>query len=325
MIKSESKYKLVVNFVLEGIADGTLQKGSWLPSINDFRIKFNLSRDTVFAGITELKLKGIINSHPGKGYYVCTDRVTVKHNIFLLFNEMNSFKQKLYNSLLAGLSTEDNVDIQFHGYNRKVFETLLREANGKYDTYILMTGKFEGLEPLLKELSGRVMLLDHYHQELRGRFSGVAQNFEDDTYNALVSGEKKLTKYSSFIMIQSEAKEPYERYYGMRRYCEERGLKHKYLNSMKGRQLKEGEVYILVNDIDIVDVLKQAAVQGFEPGREFGIITYNDTPLKEILAGGITTITTDFEQMGRTMAELVGKRDIAVVDNPWKLKIRKSV
>jgi DNA-binding transcriptional regulator YhcF (GntR family) len=325
MLHKTTKYKQIVNYVLNEINEGALSKGSWLPSVNDFRLMFNLSRDTVFAGIAELKSKGVIESCPGKGYYVCTSRPNVEHNILLLFNEMNSFKQRLYNSLTEGLGNDDNVDIQFHNYNRRVFETLLREANGKYDTFVIMSGKFQGLEPLLKSLSGRVLLLDHYHSELRGKFSGVAQNFEEDTYNALVYGKDALAPYTYYYMIQSEMKEPYERYNGMKRFCEERGLKHKYLTSVSIRKIKRGDLFIVANDTDMVELLKLADAQNLTPGKEFGLISYNDTPLKEILAGGITTLSTDFSQMGKTMAKLIRKREIEVVDNPWKLEIRASI
>jgi len=50
MLNTDSKYKLIVRFVEEGITAGRLQKGDWIPSINEFRHIFNLSRDTVFAG-----------------------------------------------------------------------------------------------------------------------------------------------------------------------------------------------------------------------------------------------------------------------------------
>lgn len=325
MLHNTSKYKQIVNFVLSGINDGSLAKGSWLPSINEFREMFNLSRDTVFAGIAELKSKGVIESYPGRGYCVSTSRVKVDHNILLLFNEMNSFMQKLYNSLIEGLGSDDNVDIQFHNYNRRVFETLLRDANGRYDTFVLMPGKFKGLEPLLRSLDGRVLLLDHCHQELREKFCNVVQNFEHDTYNALVSGERQLSRYTSYYMIQSEMKEPTERYIGMRRYCRERGLRHKYLTAMSIAKIHDGDLFVVANDSDMVDLLKLAMKQGYVPGREFGVISFNDTPLKEILAGGITTLSTDFLQMGRTMARLISRRDLESVDNPWKLEIRASI
>ena len=52
MKNNESKYKQVVNFVIDGITEGRLQKGDWIPSINEFRENYRLSRDTVFAGLS---------------------------------------------------------------------------------------------------------------------------------------------------------------------------------------------------------------------------------------------------------------------------------
>ena len=83
-----------------------------------------------------------------------------------------------------------------------------------------------------------------------------------------------------------------------------------------------GEVYIVVRDNDLADALKQADRQQLVAGRDIGIISYNDTPLKEILAGGITTLSTDFSQMGKTMATLIEQRAIQTLENPWKLTIR---
>ena len=67
---NEAKYKLIVNDVLHGIASGKYVKGSWLPSVNEYRKKYNLSRDTIFIGYKVLKARGIIDSIPGKGVYV---------------------------------------------------------------------------------------------------------------------------------------------------------------------------------------------------------------------------------------------------------------
>lgn len=322
---NESKYKQVVNFVIEGINEGHFRKGDWIPSINEFRKKYNLSRDTVFAGISELKSRGIIDSTPGVGYYIASTKLTLKHRILLLFNEFNEFKEELYNSFITNIDKTATVEIYFHNYNRKVFETLVNDANGKYTSYILMPGKFQGLDPLLQSLSGKVFLLDHCHNELKGKYSSVTQNFEKDTYEALKFELKHIEKYKRIFMVQSEAKEPYERYNGLQRFSKEYGFEHKYLNNVTGKKIKNGDLFILVNDRDLVDVLKQAKKQDLTPGQEFGIISYNDTPLKEILAGGITTLSTDFKLMGKTMASLIGKKNIETYENPWILNIRKSL
>lgn len=320
-----SKYKLIVNSVTEGIRDGIYKKGDWIPSINEFRKMFNLSRDTVFAGICELKSRGIIDSTPGVGYYVLTTKFTSKQNILLLFNEFNEFKEELYNSFVNNIGSDASVDIRFHNYNQKVFETLLNEANGKYTVYVLMVGKFQGIEPLLQSISGRVFLLDHFPTELKGKYSSVGQNFEKDTYEALKFGLSYLKKYDRILMVQSEAKEPYERYYGLQTFCAEYGFECKYLNDIKHKKIKRGDLFMLVNDTDLVYILKQAEKQQFVPGKDFGIISYNDTPLKEILCGGITTLSTDFSVMGKNMASLITKKGIETIDNPWQLNIRKSL
>jgi len=81
----------------------------------------------------------------------------------------------------------------------------------------------------------------------------------------------------------------------------------------------------VVNDRDLVYLLKQSEKQGLLPGKDVGIISYNDTPLKEILVGGITTLSTDFNLMGKTMASLLNTKSIETIENPWKLIIRKSL
>ena len=100
MKSNKSKYKLVVDYVIDGINEGRLKKGAWIPSLNEFREMYGLSRDTVFSGIRELKSRGIIKSNPGVGYYIVSTRVPFKHNIFLLFNEFNEFKEDIYNSFM---------------------------------------------------------------------------------------------------------------------------------------------------------------------------------------------------------------------------------
>lgn len=325
MKENGSKYKQVVNHVIDGIGKGVYKKGDWIPSINEFRKNYNLSRDTVFAGLSELKSKGIIDSSPGVGYFITSTRIPLHHNIFLLFNEFNEFKEDLYNSFMDSVGKKAAVDIYFHNYNRKVFETLIHEANNKYTTYIIMPGKFAGIEPLLQSLPGNVLLLDHFHPELKGKYASVAQNFEKDTYEALIYGLPHIRKYNHIIMVQKEEKEPVERYKGLSRFCNDNKLSHEYIQTLQEREIRNGEIYMTVNDRDLVDLLKQAARQSFTPGKDFGIISYNDTPLKEILAGGITTLSTDFKLMGQTMASLINKKGIETIENPWKLTVRNSL
>ena len=195
----------------------------------------------------------------------------------------------------------------------------------KRQTYIIMSGKFADIGPLLESLSGNVFLLDHYHSELKGKYSSVFQNFEKDTYEALVYGLSNLRKYKHIVMVQKDSKEPFERYDGLRAFCKEHGFTHECIGEIQGREIVKQEVFMVVNDRDLVNLLKQADRQQLVPGKDFGIISYNDTPLKEVLAGGITTLSTDFKLMGRTMASLINKKTIETIENPWNLNIRNSL
>lgn len=186
MKRNESKYKQVVNHVIDGINNGSYKKGDWILSINEFRKNYNLSRDTVFAGLSELKSKGIIDSTPGVGYYIATTRIAQKLNIFLLFNEFNEFKEDLYNSFISSIRKTANVDLYFHNYNRKVFETLINEANYKYTTYILMPGKFTNIAPLIGKPIGSCLFTRPFPSRTGRKIaSSVAQNFEKDHYRSL--------------------------------------------------------------------------------------------------------------------------------------------
>lgn len=315
----------MVSHVIDRIQSEEYQKGDRIPSINEFRSTYNLSRDTVFAGLRELMSKGIIDSNHGVGYFVTSTKTNSLRNIFLLFNELNEFKEDLYNSFMEAVGSSATVDLYFHNYNRRVFETLINDANNKYTDYVIMSGKFQGIQSLLESLSGRVFLLDHFHPELTGDYSSVSQNFEKDTYEALVSAIDQIRKYKRILMVQSEEKEPLERYDGLKTFCNEYGFEHSYLSDIEKREIQIGDIFIVVKDRDLVNLLKQATLQELTPGIDFGIISYNDTPLKELLAGGITTLSTDFKLMGQTMCKLIEAKGVSVVANPWQLNIRRSL
>ena len=76
------KYKQIISFVENAIIIGELKIGDQLPSLNDLRNKFKLSRDTVITAFNELKARGVIYSVVGKGYYVKTTDIKVKLKFF---------------------------------------------------------------------------------------------------------------------------------------------------------------------------------------------------------------------------------------------------
>ena len=114
---SVPKYKQIISAIEKAINKGLLKKGDPLPSINSIRDDYGLSRDTVLTAYNDLKARGIIQSIVGKGYFVVNENVNVAQKIFVLFDELNSFKEDLYNSFIEHLDEKIRVDIYFHHFN----------------------------------------------------------------------------------------------------------------------------------------------------------------------------------------------------------------
>ena len=60
-------------------------------------------------------------------------------------------------------------------------------------------------------------------------------------------------------------------------------------------------------------------------GNDIGIISYNDTLLKEIIEGGITTISTDFNKMGASLATMINNNEHKQIENSNSFILRNSL
>lgn len=78
------------------------------------------------------------------------------------------------------------------------------------------------------------------------------------------------------------------------------------------------------SDKDLVSLVKTAKSGNLELGVDLGIISYNDTPLKEVVADGISTISTDFAAMGNLLADMVLNKKNKQIENVSYLVSRKS-
>ncbi len=321
----EQRYKQIVHAVEQDILDGKYKIGDKVPSINSWRIRTGLSRSSIVLALDELKSRGIIEAEQSIGYFISSTRVDFVHRILLIFNEMNLFKEDLYRSIIRSLGPGSIVDIVFYNWDRSTFDMLLDNMAGKYTVYVVMPGPFEDIEPKLRRLGGKVILVDDFAVSLQGLFSSVGQDFANDTYDALVSGLQRIRPYREIILVQKNSKEPESRYDGLKRFCHDYQFEAGYLKTMENMPVKPGALYLTPDDREIVNILSSSQRQGLTAGMDFGLITYNETVLKEVLAGGITTLSTDFIKMGETVAELIRDKEIRTIRNPWKLIIRKSL
>ena len=91
--------------------------------------------------------------------------------------------------------------------------------------------------------------------------------------------------------------------------------------------VKFGELYFLVSDRTLAEFLEQCQRKGLLLGKSAGVISFNETPMKKYVSGGITVLSTDFRMMGQKAAEFVKNTEKGFTDIkiPTKILLRNSL
>jgi len=318
------KYKQIVLSIENAITKGKLIKGDLIPSINSIGKEFKISRDTVLMGYNHLKGRGIIQSIPGKGYYVKSENLELSQKIFVLFDELNAFKEDLYNSFFKNIDSNTQVDIFFHHFNYEVFNKLILDSIGNYNYYVIMPANLEDTNLVIENLpKEKVYILDQIHEDLKG-YSAVYQDFENDIYKNLSIGKSHLEKYSKLILL-FQKRQPKGMKKGFEKYCSENDFNYEIIDSFENRFPQQGETYIIPDDRNLIRMMKKILSSPLKLGKDVGIISYNDTLLKEIIEGGITTISTDFNKMGERLAEMINNKEQVQIENCNSFVLRNSL
>ncbi len=321
---STPKYKQIIETVVNAINQNLLKKGDSLPSINSIRDDYKVSRDTVLTAYNYLKSRGIIQSIVGKGYFVASENVEITQKIFVLFDELNSFKEELYHSFKSHLGQNVRVDIYFHHFNRDMFSKLIYENYGNYNYYVIMPANLKDTEQDIKTLpEHQVYILDQTNPSLSS-YAGVHQNFEKDIYNNLNLVIQDLIKYSMINLVFSDTIQPLAMRNGFERFCKTHHLNYNIIDQVEAADVVENHLYIIPEDKDLLSIIKIAKQKQFVLQKDYGIISYNDTLLKELVEDGISTISTDFNQMGAALAQMIQNNERISIENPCQLIIRNS-
>ena len=97
------------------------------------------------------------------------------------------------------------------------------------------------------------------------------------------------------------------------------------VNDIKNYPIEKGELFINVMEDDLVYLLEKIITLDLKLGRDVGLISYNETPLKKLLLNGITTISTDFNMMGKMAAENVLSNSLEHHEVPFNITLRPSI
>jgi DNA-binding transcriptional regulator YhcF (GntR family) len=323
------KYRQLVDLFLNDIEIGLVKIGERIPSINETSEEFYLSRDTVVKAYELLRNKGIITAVKGKGFYVASTSPKQGKKILVLFNNLGDHKKTIFNSFVKNLSEDCTVDLQVHNCDSATLEKMIIENLGKYDYYVIMPHLIEETESVRVAINkipkDRLVFVNKDLDHIDNQCSCVYEDFERDIYEGLSLGLSDIIKYEGLHLIFP----PEKLYcmgikYGMIRFCDEHDLDWD-ISDSANVDVQPGTLYVVVEDDDLVEIIKEATTKNLALGTDIGIISYNDTPFKEILAGGISVLSTDFQHMGKTIAEMVLHKTIGKQKNPYSFIKRNSI
>jgi len=332
------KYQQIVDSIINNISMGNLEMDQKIPSINLFSEEFYLSRDTVEKAYNILKQRNIISAIKGKGYYITRTKLISKVNILFLVNKLSTYKMRIYNSFLNSLVPNSHTDLHIYHCDESLFLNLLDKYKSAYDYYIIMPHfKNENLQHISstgaivqainKIPKDKLIIMDNFKLPDSKEITAVYQDFENDIYDALKKGIDRILKYKKIMLIYPEKSiYPYPKriLYGFIRFCEEYKLDYEILNEIYDDMiLKKGDLFITIEEFDLVSLIKQLREDEFKLGQDIGIISYNDTPLKELL--GITVISTDFKVMGETVSDMIINRKKEQIKVPFNFIDRDSL
>ena len=332
------KYKQIVDSIIYNISIGNLLMDEKIPSINMFSEEFYLSRDTVEKAYNILKERKIITSIRGKGYYIKRTKLIAKKNVLFLVNKMSAYKMRIYNSFVDTAGVNVHTDLQIYHCDESLFLNLLEKNKSAFDHYVIMThfktdnlkhvSSTDEVEKAIKQIpQEKLIILDNIKLNLEGKFVQIYQDFENDIYNALKQGIEKISKYKKIILFYPDKSiHPYPRriLHGFRKFCIEFSLDYEIIDEVfHDMIIKKGDLFIAIEESDLVNLVKQIREYEFSLGKDVGVISYNDTPLKDLL--GITVISTDFKMMGKVSAEMILNNEKGRVKIPFKFIDRNSL
>jgi len=320
------KYQKIVIHIKKCVVVGLLKVGDPLPSINKICSEFGTARETVVKAYKILKDEGLIESKPGKGFFLTREDVDYKPSIFLLLNSLNPYMELFYNAFKDALNNEFHVDVYFHHYNIDVFKSLIAENRGKYQSYVVKPFIHNDVPEILATLSDEYLLQLDRDEYLDKNSNYICQDFSRGLYSELNKISDKIKKFSKLYYIHSSVNpHPQKSEDSFTQFATENKINSSIVSDITPEIVSKGSAFIVLSDTELIKLLTICKMKTLTVGADIGIISYNDTPMNEFISTGITSISVDFEKMGEEAAENSKvKKNIQKII-PTRLIVRNSI
>lgn len=336
LISKDSKtpiYKQLMQSIYSLIDSNIYKPGDSLPSLNELAKELDISKETVKKAYLHLKEEGTIEPVQGKGFFFAKkDRKT---KVLILFDKISTYKQVLFSSFAANIGSSVEMTIRLHNQDIALFEHFIDENLDDFDYYIIaphfpLTPKVQSrlLLSLKRISSNKLIILDRHVDNLNGNFGCVYQDFENDVYDGLSQGLTEIKKFNKLNILSTKGS-LYAQYIkkGIERFCKEYQIDYKIHTKLSSDIIAKQEIYLILNgqlDTELIELVKIAQTKNCEIGKDIGLISYNESPINEIILNGLTVLSTDFEMMGALSAKMIVEKDFKKIKCDFNLIKRNT-
>ena len=325
-IPSYSKHQQLVNGFINAIDEKMLGKGDTLPSVNTLIKETGFARETIVKAYKDLMDRGIIEAKNRLGYFVSNTDTEQTVKVALLMYAIDTFQEQFYKSFRNELGEKAHLDVFFHHGNIDVFETILSHVIGKYGMYIVAPIPHPKTKEMLDMIPrNRFLMIDRY-EPIDGDFNSITQEFEKASYSVFTKLAGPISKFDEFIFFcEHGSLVPFEIVKAFKKFLKDYKIKGKIVDRYEPGSIKKGKVYFTVDNAQLWEMLKDSKAKNLKLGKDVGILSHNDEPVKEIIFDGITTYSTDFALMGKRAARFVLDKNQGHEIIPTRLIRRNSL
>lgn len=330
----EPLYKQLVELVERAYHDGTLSAGEMLPSMNDLADSLGISRETVKKSYGILTDKGVIRPKQGKGFFVADVNSKASPRVLVIFDKFSVYKQILFNAFAGRVSGQAEITILNHDQSVKLLQYYLDENLDRFDYYVV-TPHFPlddatqaiALKQMSRIPNRKLIMLDRLMPGFSGKFGAVYQDFQNDICTGLAEGISMDGEVGNLRVITL----PSSLYgnticTGLKRFTQERGIDTEFITAAP-EDISKGDTFLVLNsqlDAGLVALAHNIEKAGLKIGTDVKIISYNEYEMNELILGGLTTVSTDFREMGRLAANMILNHKMEKIHSPFHMNRRKT-
>lgn len=325
---SEYKFEQLRDAIIKIIEYGDLNVSEPLPAINQVSDQYKLSKVTVGRAYQNLKKRGFIENIRGKFFIV--EQKASRLKILLVFNKLEDFKRNTYEAIQDAFAGKAIIDLQVYYSKYNMFNTIMNESLNKYDYYIIMPHFYrdsivDDNYCLLKKIPAQKLLfLDKKITEIDNFSGAVLQDFGADMQLGLEKTKALLAKYDSISFVRRKhSHHPEVAIESVIQFCVINDLSFSIVEDIDNETIVSKRVYICTTDKDLAQLIRKMKNSVYSLGKDVGLISYNDSSLKELL--NVTVFSTNFYQMGRSIAEMIINQKFEVKRNPFDIIIRDTL